>query len=295
MDAQIAKLRSFNRTVTRRIGVLQDRFLGRDRPLGESRLLFEIGTGGVEVRALRAMLELDSGYISRLLRSLERQKMIKTEASPRDARVRYVKLTRLGAAERDELDRRSDAAAQAILAPLGAPKRARLLAAMTDVERLLMASEITIAPEPAGSSSARWCLRRYFELLNERFEGGFDPDIANPARPQDLTPPSGVFLVARTPEKPVGCGALKSAGTGIGEIKRVWVDEGARGLGIGQRILDALESQAREFGLKLLRLDTNKSLTEARALYLKNGYSEVPPFNDDPYPHHWFEKRLDQL
>lgn len=286
-------MRSFNRMVTRRIGVLQDRYLGRDRPLGESRLLFEIGTNGMEVRALRAKLDLDSGYVSRLLRSLERQKMIETGAAPHDRRVRTVRLTRLGLSERDELDRRSDEAAETILAPLGEQHRARLVAAMAEVERLLMASQITIAPEPAGSKAAQWCLRRYFAVLDARFEGGFNPASAKPADPQDLTPPSGVFLIARALEKPVGCGALKSGGPGIGEIKRLWVARSARGLGIGQRILDALESQARDFGLKLLRLDTNRSLTEAQALYRKNGYREVPPFNDDPYPHHWFEKRLD--
>lgn len=293
MRSQIAKMRSFNRAVTRRTGVLQDRFLGRDRPLGESRLLFEIGTSGMEVRALRAKLALDSGYLSRLLRSLERQKMIETLSAPHDRRRRYVRLTPLGLEEYDEIDRRSDRAAEEILAPLGEGHRTRLVAAMAEVERLLMASEITIAAEPAGSNAAQWCLRQYFDVLNSRFEGGYDPANANPADPQDLTPPSGVFLMARTLEEPVGCGALKNAGPGIGEIKRLWVARSARGLGIGQRILDALECQAREFGLKLLRLDTNRTLTEAQALYRKNGYCEVPPFNNDPYPHHWFEKRLD--
>lgn len=297
MNSQIAQLRSFNRAVTRRIGVLHDRFLGRNRPLGESRLLFEIGANGLEVRELRARLGLDSGYVSRLLRSLERQRLIETVAAPGDARVRYVRLTRKGLAEREELDRRSDDAAQSLLAPLGEKQRHRLIAAMAEVERLLRISEVTIAPEPADGAAADWCLRQYLALLNQRFEGGYDPANAQPTDPIDFSPPGGVFLIARASGQPVGCGALRSCGPNdggkrIGEIKRVWVDESARGLGIGQKLLTALETRARGLGLNTLRLDTNKSLTEAQALYEKNGYAEVQPFNDDPYPDHWFEKKL---
>jgi ribosomal protein S18 acetylase RimI-like enzyme len=66
----------------------------------------------------------------------------------------------------------------------------------------------------------------------------------------------------------------------------------ARGLGIAQRVLDALEAHAVAMGLHTLRLDTNSSLVEARALYDRNGYIEIPAYNDNPYAHHWFEKRL---
>ncbi len=291
MDAPVSQVRRFNRTVTQRIGALDDNFLGRNRPLGASRLLFEIGTGGAEVRELRTRLGLDSGYVSRLLRALERQGLVETGPAPRDARVRFARLTSAGRAERETLDRRSDAAARAILAPLAPKQRQRLLQAMAEVERLLRAADVTIEAEPADGAAARWCLRQYLDFLNARFDGGYDPASAQPARPQDFTPPAGVFLVARAAE-PVGCGALKVSAPGIGEIKRLWVADAARGLGIGQRILTALEDHARALGLERLRLDTNRSLTEAQALYAGNGYVEVPPFNDDPYPDHWFEKRL---
>jgi len=291
--SQIDQIRSFNRAVTRKIGVLQDRFLGLNRPLGESRLLFEVGVNGMEVRDLRTRLGLDSGYVSRLLRSLESQGLIETIAAPRDARVRYARLTRRGLSEREELDRRSDDLARALLTPLGEKQRTRLVAAMAEVEKLLRASDITISPEPAGSATAALCLQQYFELLNERFEEGYNPASAQPVDAKDFNPPNGIFLVARAMEEPVGCGALKCCGTGVGEIKRLWVAASARGLGLGQKLLTALETRACEFGLKTLRLDTNKSLTEAHALYAKNGYIEVPPFNDDPYPDHWFEKKID--
>src|SRR2546426_176483 len=98
MDA-IAQIRRFNRTVTQQIGVLEEHFLGRDRSLGASRLLFEIGANGMEVRQLRARLNSDSGYTSRLLRGLESEGLIRTARSSGDARVRCVKLTPAGRKE----------------------------------------------------------------------------------------------------------------------------------------------------------------------------------------------------
>lgn len=292
MESKIAQLRRFNRTVTLRIGALDDRFLGRGRPLAESRLLFEIGGDGAELKALRERLGLDSGYISRLLRSLEAQGLVETASAARDARVKVVRLTRAGLAELGALNRLSDAAAESILASLPSNARQRLVTAMGEVERLLRASQVKIAAEPADSEAARWCIDQYFALLNARFEGGYDPGNAARVEADDFAPPNGAFLVARSLGAPVGCGCLRTAAPGIGEIKRLWVAEEARGLGLGQRLLDALEAEARALGMGRLRLDTNRALSEARTLYLKNGYREVPPFNDDPYPDFWFEKAL---
>src|SRR5689334_12992227 len=106
MDADhVQRLRRFNRMVTQRVGALNDDFLGRRRPLGEARLLWEIGGEGAELRALRARLALDSGYLSRLLRSLEQQGLIKTQAAARDRRVRRANLTGRGRREVAEPDR----------------------------------------------------------------------------------------------------------------------------------------------------------------------------------------------
>jgi ribosomal protein S18 acetylase RimI-like enzyme len=105
-------------------------------------------------------------------------------------------------------------------------------------------------------------------------------------------PPSGVLLLARLDDAALACGALKVIGPGIGEIKRMWVSPQARGLGIAQRLLDALEAHARDMDLTTLRMDTNRTLTEARALYARNGYREIARYNDNPYADHWFEKRL---
>src|SRR5262249_56345717 len=90
--------------------------------------------------------------------------------------------------------------------------------------------------------------------------------------------------------EPIGCGALKVKDRNIGEIKRMWVRADARGFGVGRRVLEALEALARDLGLRTLRLETNRALKEAQALYRRCGYREVAPFNDEPYAHHWFEK-----
>lgn len=290
-EDQIRQVRNFNRAVTQRIGVLSDDYLGRGRPLGESRLLFEIGRGGADLRDLRARLALDSGYLSRMLRSLEAQGLVNSQRAAGDGRVRRAVLTRKGVREFDALDRHSQNFATSLLASLGAAQRERMVAAMAEVERLMRASAVTIEPADPASADARLCIEAYFRELQERFDTGFDPARTVSANPEELVPPAGRFLIARLDGRPVGCGGLKKTGRKLGEIKRMWVAPDARGLGIAQRLLDAIEEQAVRMGLDTLQLDTNRTLTEARALYARNGYREIPRYNDNPYADHWFEKR----
>ena len=288
----IQRVRAFNRTVAERIGALTDHFLGRARPMGESRTLWQIGPDGTEERALRARLGPDPGYTSRVLRSLERQGLVAVSASPDDRRVRRVHLTEAGLAERAELDRRSDEVALSFLEPLSDDQRARLVAAMTVVERLLRASLVRFVVEDPTTPDARWCIAQYFAELNARFEAGFDPSRTISADAHELTPPAGLLLIARLRDRPVGCGALKLHPGAPAELKRMWGAPEARGLGVGRRLLDELERHARAAGAGMLRLETNRALTEAIALYRSSGYREVAAFNDEPYAHHWFEKRL---
>jgi DNA-binding MarR family transcriptional regulator/GNAT superfamily N-acetyltransferase len=290
--SMVERVRGFNRVVTERIGALDDEYLGRGRPLGESRMLWEIGLDGAEVRQLRRRLGMDSGYASRLLRSLEAQGLIAVETAAPDRRVRHAHLTPAGLAERAELDRLSDELATSMLEPLDERQRTRLVAAMQDVERLLLASLISIAAEDPATADARWCLAQYFAELARRFEGGFDPALSIPAASEDLTPPSGLLLVARRRERPVGCGGLKFHGREPAELKRMWVSPEARGLGLGRRLLRHLEQSAADTGATTIRLETNGALSEAIALYRQSGYEEVEPFNSEPYAHHWFEKAL---
>lgn len=292
MNDAVQKVREFNRAVTQRIGVLTDDYLGRGRPLGESRLMFEIGRGGANARDLRKRLSLDSGYLSRLLRSLEAQGLAVSKPGREDARVRHVSLTRKGLREWTRLDERSQALAVGLLAPLGDTQRQRLITAMTDVERFLRASAVVIAPTDPAGDKVRDCIARYLRELDERFESGFDPARSPSADPDEFNLPHGVMLLARLDGDAVACGGIKTIAKGIGEIKRMWVAPSARGLGIAQRLLDALERQGDALGLRRIRLDTNQTLTEARALYLRNGYREIAAYNDNPYADHWFEKTL---
>src|SRR5262249_29211210 len=224
MDAeQVRRVRSFNRAVSQRIGALKDHFLDRDRPLGEARLLYEIGRAGAEVRDLRARLELDSGYVSRLLRSLERQRLVQAQPAASDGRVRRVRLTRGGLREVRELDRRADALAKSVLAPLSVAQRDRLMAAMAEIERLMRGSAVQITAEASERADARGCIEQYVGEWAGRFETGFDRAKTIPATPDELTPPAGVLIVARVGGQPIGCGALKVKDRTIGEIKRMWV------------------------------------------------------------------------
>ena len=292
VSEQIGQIRSFNRTVTRRIGVLEDSYLQRGRPLGEARLLFEVGTKGADVQHLRDRLGLDSGYLSRLLRSLEGQGLLRVEPQADDRRKRHARLTAKGRAEFSAYDRLSDKLADSILGALDAKQRERLTGAMVDVERLLRAASVTMSIEAPNGEDARWCLGEYFRELSQRFETGYDPVRANQVPDKDMTRPAGCFLIARLDGEPVGCAGLKRIDHMTAEIKRMWTAPGARGLGIARRMLRKLEDIAREDGFSTVRLDTNGALTEAQALYRAEGFQDVEPFNDDPYPDHWFAKNL---
>ena len=292
--AQISQVRRFNRTVTERAGALEEEFLARDRPLGQARLLWEIGPDGADVRSLRARLDLDSGYLSRLLRALEADGLAVVDGSGADGRVRTARLTRRGLAERAELDRRAEEAAASILRPLSASQRDRLAGAMAEVERLLVASAVEVAVCHPADPAARACLEAYVGELGRRFHAGFDPARSIPAADQDMTPPAGLFLVATLHSEAVGCGGLKFHGGAPAELKRMWVSPAVRGLGLGRRLLAELEAHAAAHGVTILRLETNGTLAEAISLYRTSGYREVAAFSDEPYAHHWFEKTLGQ-
>jgi GNAT superfamily N-acetyltransferase len=267
--AQVQRVRSFNRLVTQRVGALDESYLKRGRPLGEARLLFEVGPEGADLRALRDRLALDSGYLSRLLNSLTAQGLVEVGKDARDGRLRRAILTRKGRAERE-----------------------RLVAAMGEVERLLRAGRVEISFEAPASADAKRCLHAYFREIAVRFESGFDRNEERSGSDDDLGPPGGCFVVARLEGEAIGCGGFKRVDAATGLIKRVWTAPSARGLGVARRMLRTLEGVARDAGLTTLRLDTNKALTEAHALYRKEGYREIERFNDNPYSHHWFEKRL---
>ena len=269
--ATIDQVRRFNRVVTQRAGALEDAFLSRGRPLGQARVLWEIGPEGRDIKELRASLDLDSGYLSRLLRSLESDGLVVVEPSGADGRVRTARLTGDGQAERAELDRLSDEAAAALLEPLSTGQRDRLTAAMAVVERLLAASAVQVAVRDPRHPDARRAIQAYVAELAGRFEGGFDPARSISATEDEMSPPAGLFLMATLHGEPVGCGALKFHRGAPAEIKRMWVASGVRGLGLGLRLLAELEARAVAHGARTVRLETNRALDEAISLYRTAG------------------------
>lgn len=281
-----ATLRGFNRTYTQRIGALEESFLGTGRPLGASRLLFEIGPDGAGVRELRDRLGLDSGYVTRLLRRLDDDGLVRVDADPADRRRRVATLTTAGLRAWQELDDRSEELAQRLVAPLTERQRVRLAEALATADLLVRAATIQLREVAPDDPAAVDAAGRYFAELDRRFPGGFDagdPDHA------------GTFLLATSAGRPVAYGGVRELDgdlRGVGEIKRMWVDEAWRGAGLGARMLRELEALARRLGHDRVVLDTNGTLTEAIAMYERAGYRAIPRYNDNPYAEAWFEKDL---
>lgn len=289
-DTAIARVRRFNRAVTSEVGALDHSFLGRGRPLGAARVLNAIGHGRGDVGELRDYLGLDSGLMSRLLRGLEEEGLVETVPRPSDARRRIARLTAAGAREFEAYETMSDAQAAALLAR--DPHAESLLAAMDRVAVALGRARITIEEQDPRGEAARFCLEHYYAELARRFEQGFDVARSRDPDASDMVRPRGAFLVAMLDGGPLGCVGLKGQSGETGEIKRLWVSSAARGFGLARRLMGAAEETARALGMSVLRLDTNRALPEARRLYETSGWTEIPRFNDDPYPDAFFEKRL---
>lgn len=288
---QVAAFRRFNRYFTRRIGALDDHYLGQGRPLGEARLLFEVADAetGVSLRTLRARLGLDAGYLSRMAKALEAQGMVRISVHPDDNRLRMVELTPAGHVELKEQNRRADVRTADLLTGLDGRQRTELTEAMATARRLLRLAAITVERVDGAAPDARACLEAYAADLTARFGSFTASDLVGP---EEVSGATGAFFVAYEEGRAVGCGGLRTLEPGVGELKHVWVHPGARRLGLARRLLEHLERAAAERGLNLLRLDTNASLTEARAMYRACGYREIPAYVDHVYADHWFEKRL---
>jgi DNA-binding MarR family transcriptional regulator len=283
-------VRRFNRSYTQRIGVLDDSFLGLGMPLGPVRLLFEIGAAPATAQALRDRLGLDSGYLSRMLRRLERDGLVTVVPDPADRRRRQVTLTPAGRERWAELEHRSDERARLLVDPLTPRQRDRLARALAEADLLVRAATVTFAPADPASEVARDVVGRYFAEIGRRF--GFDPAGETDKDAKLLVPPTGLFVVAVSDGEPVACGGLHTIAPGVGELKRMWVHDDWRGAGLGSRLLRHLEAESRRLGHDILRLDTNGALTEAIGMYQRAGYLAIDRYNDNPWATHFFEKKL---
>ncbi|MTV13487.1 MULTISPECIES: helix-turn-helix domain-containing GNAT family N-acetyltransferase [Bradyrhizobium] len=286
----VSRVRRFNRAVTSAVGALDTSFLGRGRPLGAARVLNAIGHGRADVGEIRDYLGLDSGLMSRLLRSLEDEGLIETTAHADDARRRIARLTTVGKREFNAYEAISNRQAKDLLAHHS--QREALLAAMDLIASALGRDGTALDEMDPRSDEARYCLGEYYAELARRFEKGFDVRLSRDPEAKDMVRPRGTFIVAMSDGLPIGCVGLKGSSSGFAEIKRLWVAPDARGLGLGRRLMNAAERAARELGITVLRLDTNSALPEAGQLYRRTGWTEIPRFNDDPYPDLFFEKHL---
>ena len=254
----VSRVRRFNRAVTSAVGALDTSFLGRGRPLGAARVLNAIGHGRSDVAEIRDYLGLDSGLMSRLLRSLEDEGLVETTTHEDDARRRVATLTRAGRREFAAYEALSNTQAEGFLAQHS--QREALLAAMDLIASALTRERVALDEMDPRSEAARYCLREYYSELGRRFKQGFDVSLSRDPDAKDMRRPRGTFIVAMSDTLPIGCVGLKGTDHGYAEIKRLWVAPAARGLRLGRRLMDAAENAARDLGVTLLRLDTNSAL-----------------------------------
>ena len=286
----IRRFRRFARAVTMEVGALDTSFLGRGRPLGAARVLNAIGMGRTDVAEIREYLGLDSGLMSRLLRSLEEEALVRSTPHPDDARRRVAVLTEAGQREFQAYEELSNARASALLDR--SQRSDELLRAMDMVASALGCDRIAIEEADPRDDAALYCLGEYYAELARRFEKGCDVLLSRDPDAVDMVRPRGAFLLAMSDGLPIGCVGLKGTGGQVAEIKRLWICPTARGFGIAKRLMHAAETVAGELSVKTLRLDTNSALPEALKLYRTSGWVEIDRFNEDPYPDHFFEKHL---
>jgi ribosomal protein S18 acetylase RimI-like enzyme len=237
-------------------------------------------------------LGLDSGYLSRLVHGLTESGLVVLSPDEQDPRVRRAGLTEAGVLELNEINRRSDLVAKEVLGPLDERQRSQLVRAMETVVRLLGVAALRLEQVDPTGPDASWCLEQYFRELEDRFEGGFAVERSLDANAVAFQPPGGAFLLGTADGRPVACGALKFLEGRTAYVKRMWVHASMRGMGLGRRLLSAIEAVAVAQGCTSVQLETNRSLREAQSLYRSAGYEEVQPFNDEFYAHHWFRKSL---
>jgi DNA-binding MarR family transcriptional regulator/GNAT superfamily N-acetyltransferase len=287
----IARLRRFNRVVTREIGALDTSYLGRGRPLGAARVLQLVRPEGTDVAELRTRLDLDTGLLSRLLRSLEAEGLIKVAPDPADRRRRIARLTPTGQAEWQVYDQLGHAKARQVFDRAGNRQQA-LIAAMDLIATVLLRDEVVIRDADPDSDAALSCLGAYYALLIERVPGARPDMFGLPlSDAPNYRPPLGAFLIAWSDDLPIGCVSFRPLEPGVAEAKRLWIDPVARGQGLGRRMMRAIEARARDMGHDWLKLDSNTALAEAIALYRSDGWQEVAPYTSAP-ANIWMAKRL---
>jgi DNA-binding MarR family transcriptional regulator/GNAT superfamily N-acetyltransferase len=287
---RVATVRRFNRFYTRQIGVLRKTYLDSPYSLGEARVLYEIWRNrSTTARDIGRALDIDAGYLSRVLRNFEKRGLIQRKASKNDARQNLLTLSPRGHSAFAPLEQRSQRATAAMLGKLEAADQARLIAAMTTIETLLDGDS-----SPGGDSQAQsaddqnyilraprpgdfgWMVKRHAELYAQEyqwtdpFEGLCAQIVADFANKYDTKRER--CWIAEIGGDNVGCVFLANETATIARIRLLLVDPKARGLGLGAKLTDECIKFARKTGYKKITLWTHSVLTAARHIYEKAGF-----------------------
>jgi DNA-binding MarR family transcriptional regulator/GNAT superfamily N-acetyltransferase len=282
---RIAAVRGFNRFYTRQIGVLRKTFLDSPYSLGEARVLYEIASGRSPTASdIGRALDLDAGYLSRVLRNFEKRGLIERKKSSSDARQSQLALSARGRKAYAPLEQRSQRSTGAMLGKLKPEDQARLLAAMSTIETLLGGAAaarpqperryILRAPRPGDFG---WVVKRHAELYaqdyqwTEPFEGLCTQIVADFANKTDQS--GERCWIAEMDGDNVGCVFLARDSATVARLRLLLVDPKARGLGLGARLVDECVSYARSAGYKQITLWTHSVLTAARHIYQKAGFT----------------------
>jgi DNA-binding MarR family transcriptional regulator/N-acetylglutamate synthase-like GNAT family acetyltransferase len=283
-DSRIAAVRRFNRFYTRQIGVLRKKFLDSPYSLGEARVLYEIASGhSLTATDIGRALDLDAGYLSRVLRNFERRGLVRRTASATDARQSHLTLSPRGHKAYGPLEQGSQRDTGTMLDKLAPADQARLIAAMQTIESLLGSEEIT-EPHPHPTYRLRapvpgdfgWMVKRHGEIYaqeygwTEPFEGLCAQIVADFANKND--PKRERCWIAEMDGEVVGCVFLAKDSAKVARIRLLLVDPKARGLGVGARLADECIRFARRTGYKKITLWTHSNLSAARHIYQKAGF-----------------------
>src|SRR6476619_7134849 len=287
---RVAAVRAFNRFYTRRVGALAEGLLRTPYPLPEARVLFELGRREVtDTGALRRALDVDAGYLSRLLARLEERGLVAREPHDDDGRRRRVRLTAAGAEAFAILDRRSADEIGGLLAGLGEERQRGLLTAMDTVREALGDEPrprgfVIRAPRPGDLG---WIVYRHGALYaqeygwGERFEALVARIVADYAEHHD--PRREAAWIAEHRGAPAGCVLCVARSDTVAQLRLLLVEPEARGLAIGATLIDECLRFARHAGYDEIRLWTNDVLHAARRLYERAGFALVRA-----QPHHSF-------
>ncbi|HEX4322029.1 MAG TPA: helix-turn-helix domain-containing GNAT family N-acetyltransferase [Acidobacteriaceae bacterium] len=298
--AHITSIRGFNRFYTAHMGLLRKRHLGGDFSLTEARILYEIGSSSaittpITASVLRNILQLDAGYISRVLALLTKRKLIRQAASKHDACEKLLTLTPTGQVALEKLNRQSELHIEQLLANLPQPRQEALVDSLARARSILEKPAHHGVSQPIGIRRLSKPSSEALDLLHEYYEAVHVVQRDTPKAVGKVirTPASGLWL-AYLGSEPIGCVLLRrlSSIPHAGECKRLYVRPSARGLGIAARLMDALEDFAASEGLQWIYLDSYSDLKAAIDLYRRRGYTATERYNDNPQATIFLRKHL---